>query len=1253
MTQSSLSHLNNYLSQLGTLEQHSAQQATLQHTALQQQISVLTSMSSADYQADGSELEYINQCQANMGQYLSAPASADNASLGQSLSSQLSIACSQLISDPAQASTSLTNLSAQLTQYHTDQQTAQSDVNQLRQQYNRASLAPSDDYLSHLARSQQQIMAISSTNEANESSQDTDFARETSTTGATRFQSLNDTSQTLSENSSVQEWVDATNQQFEYQYGLRAELSSMTLAPSSSLSLSELTSHSYLCDYLSSGTQPSQQLYQSNIQPSDFQTVSNYLGASQQGDITLSDDHSYTLSSIWKHTNPQPYNPDSSSAFSSEPEQAPIDTSKMTAEQKSAYQGYVSSLTGWLQVEQEAQATPVATAFQRKYQQYQSQWARWNTDNSSQYSNSSETLAPTTAENGQENMPSSPGSELLATLNSHNTLLGTPLATQQMTQAKNMAFNQYMQSLTSNQLYQTQAQYLAQVSQYTPWLAMASASSEQGQSSEYSPMLQSTKDTETSLTQLYQYAGIPPEQISPEMKSAYDAQYQQYQQHLSELQGYQSQAMASQQALTGQCQCLHSYLNGTQNCDYQQIISQSEQINQFTSAMPNYAPLQQQYQSYQNAASGSDYLQQQAQSHTSNYTNQAYSQLGQTSAYQQYQAYQSSNSGSDYLQQQLSSQTGMMSNPVGPYTQMLSQLPSQDDIHTSSQALIHDQFNQLKTLSSQLPTEQYANTCLSPQLCSEALDSLNQINKAMSSVLSSSNTTSTTDSLDSLVASLCSKGLNMLPISQISSWVESLSDEVASKCKSWASSLVSNTPTQLSFTNLPALTKTMEQEFDHLKSQIGGVVNPLSQSIASDMSDIKHHLQQWLSSSGESQSSFNQTLSHISSMVTSLEQKLDGYKQTAMNGVSDEYGKAIAGAEHFFGPMISSTKGYIDQATAYLQGYAQNSQQGMSLWGEIQSKAQGLLSQLPSNLSLNLSAFSSLSALQSSIENMLTAQQQFYSLDQAMALKDTTMSSLLGEYDQIKSTLTQLTSQLAPCPNINEITQASAELEQNMQAYSDMSTSVYEQLQDVKDDPYSAASAPTLDQAMDNVSQYQQSVQQQAVGSPLGGQIVSQVQVLNEQVTLLQQNVATLKTLNGEANQMASAQASASGCGNASVTCMNSMMMCSFAVAPSTYMSIRPTVLINNNPATTINDCIPIVNITPFPGCIAPTNPDYPTNPTVNSCVPELSEFIPTKVLVQIQGEPVNTLNNIAMCEYASGGVVQFVNPVQMTTFTQ
>lgn len=303
MTQSTSSIFSEYLSNLDTLQSQSEQQSRAQHTALQKQLSVLQTMAEPDYVAQGGELAYINQAQSSLQKYLAAPASADNAVLGQNLHSQLKSACQTLVNNPSQAKSAFADLSTQLTEYHQQQSTS---IASLRTQYDPTTLAPSDDYLTQLSQNQQQITAtteeIQPEGDSNSSTTQPASSSDNSS-DMTSWQSICDTTKQLSSTTSAQEWQQAANQQIEYQFGLRSELASLSQQASEPTTLAQLSQQPYLSDFLS-GSSPQESLYQSNLHSIDYQLICNYTGMAQSGEVELSETQQSQLQSLLSNANP-------------------------------------------------------------------------------------------------------------------------------------------------------------------------------------------------------------------------------------------------------------------------------------------------------------------------------------------------------------------------------------------------------------------------------------------------------------------------------------------------------------------------------------------------------------------------------------------------------------------------------------------------------------------------------------------------------------------------------------------------------------------------------------------------------------------------------------------------------------------------------------------------------------------------------------------------------------------------------------
>ncbi|APC96462.1 type VI secretion system PAAR-like protein IglG [Francisella frigiditurris] len=115
---------------------------------------------------------------------------------------------------------------------------------------------------------------------------------------------------------------------------------------------------------------------------------------------------------------------------------------------------------------------------------------------------------------------------------------------------------------------------------------------------------------------------------------------------------------------------------------------------------------------------------------------------------------------------------------------------------------------------------------------------------------------------------------------------------------------------------------------------------------------------------------------------------------------------------------------------------------------------------------------------------------------------------------------------------------------------------------------------------------------------------------------------------------------------------MTAMIKCSFSLAPGTYLSIRVKTLAGNLPGSNITDSKLGVNILPFAGCSNPANPTM--NPFMFPwvCIPNLTPFIPTNPTTLLENAPITTINSKAMCTFAPGGIVNFINGGQINAKT-
>ncbi len=117
--------------------------------------------------------------------------------------------------------------------------------------------------------------------------------------------------------------------------------------------------------------------------------------------------------------------------------------------------------------------------------------------------------------------------------------------------------------------------------------------------------------------------------------------------------------------------------------------------------------------------------------------------------------------------------------------------------------------------------------------------------------------------------------------------------------------------------------------------------------------------------------------------------------------------------------------------------------------------------------------------------------------------------------------------------------------------------------------------------------------------------------------------------------------------------CMGAMMTCSFGVAPSSLIVIRPTMVAGVMPMANIMDNKPIVNVPPFGMCSSPANPTVAAATaaalgvlTPMPCVPvTTAPWIPGVPTTLVDNMPGLELNCKLMCTF--GGVIQITSPGQ------
>ncbi|MBD2867577.1 DUF4280 domain-containing protein [Paenibacillus arenilitoris] len=121
------------------------------------------------------------------------------------------------------------------------------------------------------------------------------------------------------------------------------------------------------------------------------------------------------------------------------------------------------------------------------------------------------------------------------------------------------------------------------------------------------------------------------------------------------------------------------------------------------------------------------------------------------------------------------------------------------------------------------------------------------------------------------------------------------------------------------------------------------------------------------------------------------------------------------------------------------------------------------------------------------------------------------------------------------------------------------------------------------------------------------------------------------------------------------LVCGGAMLQCSFGAAPGTLVVLPEKRVVNAMPAATIMDNKPMVNIMPFGMCSSLANPTVASATaaafgalTPMPCVPvTAAPWAPGSPTVLIGNMPALNHSSKCMCNW--GGVIQVVNPGQMT----
>lgn len=120
------------------------------------------------------------------------------------------------------------------------------------------------------------------------------------------------------------------------------------------------------------------------------------------------------------------------------------------------------------------------------------------------------------------------------------------------------------------------------------------------------------------------------------------------------------------------------------------------------------------------------------------------------------------------------------------------------------------------------------------------------------------------------------------------------------------------------------------------------------------------------------------------------------------------------------------------------------------------------------------------------------------------------------------------------------------------------------------------------------------------------------------------------------------------------LVCMNAMLQCSFGMAPST-LTVLPLsrVFATNQPAASIQENKPMVNIMPFGMCNTLSNPQVASATaaaqgvlTPMPCIPmTTTPWTPGSAIVTVGGQPALTNTCTLNCQW--GGVITITNAGQ------
>jgi len=124
----------------------------------------------------------------------------------------------------------------------------------------------------------------------------------------------------------------------------------------------------------------------------------------------------------------------------------------------------------------------------------------------------------------------------------------------------------------------------------------------------------------------------------------------------------------------------------------------------------------------------------------------------------------------------------------------------------------------------------------------------------------------------------------------------------------------------------------------------------------------------------------------------------------------------------------------------------------------------------------------------------------------------------------------------------------------------------------------------------------------------------------------------------------------------AQLVCNGAELMCTFGVAPSTLIVLpEDRVMVSGQPAATIEDSAPLVNVSTFGMCMSPANPEVATATaaamgvlTPMPCLPATdAPWVPGVPTVAIGGAPAVDETCTCLCMW--GGEISVTVPGQVT----